>query len=53
MKEQGKGIFDLSWFEKLIPSRIRTEATTEKRKNFQKVYGINVHPVMLFYTKLI
>lgn len=34
MKEQGKGIFDMSWFEKLIPSRIRTEATTEKKKKF-------------------
>ncbi|MGK0270442.1 MAG: acetyl-CoA carboxylase carboxyl transferase subunit beta [Cocleimonas sp.] len=34
MKEQGKGIFDMSWFEKLIPSRIRTDATTEKKKKF-------------------
>ncbi len=32
MKDQGKGIFDMSWFEKLIPSRIRTEATTAKKK---------------------
>ena len=32
MKEQGKGIFDMSWFEKLIPSRIRTDATTAKKK---------------------
>lgn len=32
MKEQSKGIFDMSWFEKLIPSRIRTEATTAKKK---------------------
>lgn len=33
MKEQGKGIFDMSWFEKLIPSRIRTDATTSKKKS--------------------
>lgn len=32
MKDQGKGIFDMSWFEKLIPSRIRTDATTAKKK---------------------
>jgi len=32
MKDQGKGIFDMSWFEKLIPSRIRTDATTSKKK---------------------
>jgi len=32
MKEQGKGIFDMSWFEKLIPSRIRTDASTAKKK---------------------
>lgn len=34
MKEQGKGIFDMSWFEKLIPSRIRTDGKSGKKKSF-------------------
>lgn len=35
MKEQNsKGIFDMSWFEKLIPSRIRTDGKPGKKKSF-------------------
>jgi len=34
MKDQSKGIFDMSWFEKLIPSRIQTDGKTGKKKSF-------------------